>query len=128
MLPEPPGGPVPIDPTAGLSPAEVSRAESFAAALRPASLVSLALSLAVSGVARAHPPRRPGGARRRQAVRGRWVGAVLLGVLALVVMGRLVTLPLSAYGEMVRHRYGLSTRGWGLWLRDLAVATASPRR
>jgi STE24 endopeptidase len=35
-----------------------------------------------------------------------------------------VTLPLSAYGEVVRHRYGLSTRGWGLWLRDVAVSTA----
>jgi STE24 endopeptidase len=40
------------------------------------------------------------------------------------VLGRLVTLPVSAYAEMVRHRYGLSTRGWGLWLRDVTVATA----
>jgi STE24 endopeptidase len=23
-----------------------------------------------------------------------------------------------------RHRYGLSTRSWGLWLRDVAVSTA----
>jgi STE24 endopeptidase len=42
----------------------------------------------------------------------------------LSVIGRLGTLPVSAYAEMVRHRYGLSTRGWGLWLRDVAVATA----
>jgi STE24 endopeptidase len=49
---------------------------------------------------------------------------VLLGVLSLAVIGRLVTLPLSAYGEVIRHRYGLSTRGWGLWLRDVGVSTA----
>jgi STE24 endopeptidase len=45
-------------------------------------------------------------------------------VLALTVLGRLVTLPLAAYAEMVRHRYGLSTRSWGLWVRDVALSTA----
>jgi STE24 endopeptidase len=49
---------------------------------------------------------------------------VLLGVPALLVLGRLVTLPIAAYAETVRHRYGLSTRGWGLWARDVAVSTA----
>jgi len=37
-----PGGFTPVDPTAGLSPEQVERAKSFAAALRPASLTSLA--------------------------------------------------------------------------------------
>jgi STE24 endopeptidase len=55
---------------------------------------------------------------------GGWAWQVLLGVLALAVIGRLVTLPLSAYGEVIRHRYGLSTRTWGLWLRDVGVSTA----
>jgi len=41
-----------------------------------------------------------------------------------VVLGRLVTLPVSAYAEVVRHRYGISVRSWWLWLRDLAVSTA----
>ena len=36
VLPEPPGGRTPVDPTAGLSAAEIGRAESFAALLRPA--------------------------------------------------------------------------------------------
>jgi STE24 endopeptidase len=53
---------------------------------------------------------------------GGWVWQVLLGVVALSLIGRLLTLPLSAYGEVVRHRYGLSTRSWGLWLRDVAVS------
>jgi len=55
---------------------------------------------------------------------GGWGWQVLLGVLALSVIGRLATLPLSAYGEVVRHRYGLSTRTWPLWARDVAVSTA----
>ena len=48
---------------------------------------------------------------------------MLLGVLALAVIGRLAILPIAAYGEVVRHRYGLSTRSWGLWIRDVAVST-----
>jgi STE24 endopeptidase len=123
-LPEPSGGRSPIDPTAGLSFAQLDRAEAFAAALRPASLASLLLGLSVAallGLTRA-------GARLVRAVAaplgGGWVWQVLLGVLALAVVGRLVTLPLAAYGEVVRHRYGLSTRSWGLWLRDVAVSTA----
>lgn len=124
VLPEPPGGATPLDPTAGLSAEQVGRAEAFAAAIRPASLASLLLGLAVSavlGLTRL-------GARLVRTVGaplgGRWAGQVLLGVLALAVVGRLATLPLSAYGEVVRHRYGLSTRSWGLWVRDVAVSTA----
>lgn len=123
-LPEPAGGRSAIDPTGGLSPAQLDRAEAFVAALRPASLASLLLGLTVAallGLTRA-------GARLVRAVSappgGGWVWQVLLGVLALAVVGRLVTLPFSAYGEVVRHRYGLSTRSWGLWLRDVGVSTA----
>jgi STE24 endopeptidase len=123
-LPEPSGGRSPIDPTAGLSAAQLDRAEAFAAALRPASLASLLLGLVVSALLAL----TPAGGRLVRAVAaplgGGWVWQVLLGVLALAVVGRLVTLPLAAYGEVVRHRYGLSTRSWGLWLRDVAVSTA----
>jgi STE24 endopeptidase len=123
-LPEPPGGYTPVDPTAGLSPAQVDRAKAFATALRPASLLSLLLALTVSaalgltalGARLMHALARPFG--------GGWVPQVLLGAAAFTVLGRLATLPLAAYAETVRHRYGLSTRGWGLWLRDVAVSTA----
>jgi len=124
VLPEPPGGPAPFDPTAGLSSAQVLRAEAFAALLRPASLFSLALGLVVAGILGLT---RLGG-RLVQAVArplgGGWVWQVLLGVLVLSAIARVFTLPLAAYAEMIRHRYGLSTRGWGLWLRDVVVATA----
>ena len=86
--------------------------------------LSLLLGLAVAGVLGLTRL----GARLVRAVArplgGGWAWQVLLGVVALAVIGRLVTLPLSAYGEVIRHRYGLSTRGWGLWLRDVAVSTA----
>ncbi|MGY2084467.1 M48 family metallopeptidase [Blastococcus sp. SYSU DS0539] len=124
VLPEPPGGYTAPDPSAGLPPAQLDRAEAFAAALRPASLLSLALSLAVSA---ALGLTRLGGRLVRAVAApfgGRWFVQVLVGVPALVVVGRLVTLPVSAYAETVRHRYGLSTRGWGLWLRDVAVSVA----
>ena len=124
LLAEPAGGRSPVEPADVLPPDLLERAESFAAALRPASLVSIVLGLVVSAVLGLTPL----GARLVRAVArpfgGGWVAQVLLGTAAVVVVGRLATLPVSAYAEVVRHRYGLSTRGWGLWLRDVAVSTA----
>jgi STE24 endopeptidase len=124
VLSEPPGGRTPIDPTAGLPPEQLDVAEAFAAEIRPASLVSLLLGLTVSAVLALTRL----GARLVRAVAaplgGGWAWQVLLGVLTLSLVGRLATLPLGAYGEVVRHRYGLSTRSWGLWLRDVVVSTA----
>lgn len=124
LLPAPLGGRTPPDPSAAFTPEQIARAESFAAALRPASLAALLLGLVVSG---AFGLTRAGAAAVRAVARpfgGGWVWQVLLGTVAVLVAGRLVTLPLAAYGEVVRHRYGLSTRSWGLWARDVATSTA----
>ena len=124
LLAEPAGGRTPVDPSTVLPPEVLQRAESFAAALRPASLTSLVLGLLVSAVLGLTPL----GARLVHAVARPFGGGraaqVLLGSTAVVVVGRLATLPVSAYAEVLRHRYGLSTRSWGLWLRDVAVSTA----
>jgi STE24 endopeptidase len=124
LLSDPPGGPAPVRPGEGLPPGVAERAESFAAALRPASLAAVVLGLAASAVLALTPL----GTRLVRAVArpfgGGWGWQVLLGTVALLVVGRLVTLPLAAYGEVVRHRFGLSTRSWPLWLRDVAVSTA----
>jgi STE24 endopeptidase len=124
LIPTPPGGRVPADPAATFSPAEMGRANSFAAALRPVSLASLVLGLGVSAL---FGLTRAGAVVTRAAARplgGGWAWQALLGPVALIVIGRLVTLPLSAYGEVVRHRYGLSTRSWPLWVRDVVTSTA----
>jgi STE24 endopeptidase len=124
LIPTPPGGRTRVDPTAIFTPAEVARAKAFAAALRPASLASLLLGLVVSAL---FGLTRAGAAVTRAVARplgGGWVWQALLGPIVFVVAGRLVTLPLSAYAEVVRHRYGLSTRSWGLWVRDVATSTA----
>jgi STE24 endopeptidase len=120
----PPVGRTPVDPATVLADDRLALAESFAAALRPASLASLLVGLTVAALLGL----TPWGARLVRAVArplgGGWVWQVLLGVAALAVIGRLATLPLAAYGEVVRHRYGLSTRSWPLWARDVAVSTA----
>jgi STE24 endopeptidase len=123
LLPTPPGGRTPVDPLAAFTPEQIARAEAFTGALRPASLAALLLSLAVSAL---FGLTRAGAATARAVARpfgGGWAWQVLLGTLAILIAGRLATLPLAAYGEMVRHRYGLSTRGWGLWARDVATST-----
>jgi STE24 endopeptidase len=123
LLPVPPGGRTPVDPSSAFTPAQITRAEHFVAAVRPASLASLVLGLAVSAV---FGLTRAGAAVARAVARpfgGGWGWQVLLGTVALLVIGRLVTLPLTAYGEMVQHRFGLSTRSWGLWARDVATST-----
>src|SRR4051794_10784539 len=128
VLPVPPGGHAPVDPTAGLTSAQLDRAEAFTALVRPAGLVSLALGVAVAGVLALTPL---GGRIVRAVARplgGGWVWQVLLGVVALMGIGRLVTLPLAAYAEAIRHRYGLSTRSWGVWLRGGAGRPADAPR
>ncbi len=124
LLPTPPGGATPLTPDAGLPAEAVRRAEALAADIRPASLTGLLLGLLASALLGLTPlGARLVAATGRLAGRRRWL-TVLLGTVALVVVGRLVTLPVSAYGEVVRHRYGLSTRSWPLWLRDVSVSTA----
>jgi STE24 endopeptidase len=123
-LPVPPGGRTAPDPSTVLPEDRIALAEAFTASVRPASLASLLLGLTVAAVLGLTPW---GGRLVRAVARplgGGWVWQVLLGVAALAVVGRLVTLPLAAYGEVVRHRYGLSTRSWALWGRDVALSTA----
>jgi STE24 endopeptidase len=124
VLPAPPGGAIATDPTGGLPAPYLSRAASFAAAVRPASLGSLGLGLLVS----AGLGLTPLGGRLVAAVgdraprRLRWAAQVVGGALLLTAIGRVILLPLDGYIEVVLHRYGLSTSSWGLWARDLAVS------
>ncbi len=103
---------------------QVAREVAFHRAIRPPAYASLGLGLVVAGVLGLTPI----GARLVSAVArplgGGWVWEVLLGVLALSIVGRLVTLPLNARSEVVLRRYGLSTQTWATWGVDVVKSVA----
>ena len=114
-----PGADLQGDPLRDFTADQVAREVAFHDAIRPWSYGGLALGLgtaAALGLTRA-------GARLVSAagrlLRGGWLWQVLLGTLALTVVGRLVTLPLSARSEVVLREYGLSTQTWATWLVDV---------
>jgi len=119
-----PGGAVPADPSRDFTAAEMAREDAFHRAVRPPGYASLALSLVVAlglGLTSA-------GARLVEAAArplgGGWVWQVLLGGLAVSLLGRLLTLPLAAWSETVLRRYGLSTRDWAGWAVDVSKSFA----
>ncbi len=113
------GDRVPVDPTADFTAAEIVRAKAYRAALRSPAYASLVLTLVVTVVLGLSP----WGARLVDAVSaplgGGWGWRVLLGGIAVTAVGRLIVLPLDAWAESVRRRYGLSTQTWGSWLVDV---------
>ncbi len=119
VIDTPPGGPTRASAERDFNPAEIHREEAFHRALRPAAYLSLAvglvtaalLGLTSSGARLIGALARPFG--------GGWGWQVVLGCLALAVIGRLVTLPFDAYSETVLRRSGLSTQDWGGWSLDL---------
>ena len=100
-----------------------SRADQLAAlalraALRPPGYGSMLLGLAVAaglgftsaGARLVEWAARPFG--------GHWLAAAVLGGLAVVLAGQVVTLPLGAWRHAVLTGHGLATQSWGGWLAD----------
>jgi STE24 endopeptidase len=115
-----PGADLMADAARDFTPEEISREVAFHDAVRPPAYASLVLGLVVAlGLGLT-----PLGARLVVAVArpvgGGWVWQVLLGTVALVVLGRLVTLPLAARVETVQRDVGLSTQTWATWAADVA--------
>jgi STE24 endopeptidase len=123
VVPLPVGGTVP-DATRDFTPAELSRSAALAASLQPNALFSLGVSLAVSAGLGLTSVGAKIITAAAKPVGGGWVWQVLLGSILLAGIGRLATLPFSAYAETLLHRFGLSTRGWGLWSADVAKSFA----
>lgn len=114
-----PGADLHPDALRDFSPEQIAREVAFNDAIHPSSYASLALGLvlaAVLGLTRR-------GARVVAAVArplgGGWKAQVLLGVLALGLLGRLAVLPLSIRSEAVLRDYGLSTQTWPSWGLDV---------
>ena len=122
---------LPPDPLAGadvpdvrreFSAQERAREEAFHRAARPPAYGSLALGLAAAlllGLTRLGAGLVRGVAR---PLGGGWAWQVLLGTLALAVVGRLAALPLDVRREQVLRDFGLSTQTWGSWAGDAARA------
>lgn len=113
-----PGGTLPpTDPTAGLRPAALDRIEDYRSRVVPLGLAATAVSLAVALLLAL----TPWGARLVRALPGRrwWPLHLLVAVLALVVVGRIATLPLSVPVELARRDAGLSTLTWPAWALDV---------
>jgi STE24 endopeptidase len=114
----------PVDPESDFTAAQIAREEAFHAAVRPPAYVSLGVGLIVAVVLGL----TPAGARLVSAVAaplgGGWWARVLLGTVALTLVGRALTLPWDAWRESVSRRYDLSTRSWGAWGVDVAKSYA----
>ena len=111
-----------VDPAIDFTAAQMAREDAYHSAVRPPAYASLVLSIAVALLLGLSPL----GARLIGAVAaplgGGWGWRVLLGGIAVTAVGRLVALPLDAWAESVRRRYGLSTQTWGTWLVDVGKA------
>lgn len=115
-----PGGTLtPLPATEVFTPAEIVKAERYSSVVRHLGWASLAVSLAVALLLGLTPL----GARLVRALaRGRrglrWWLAVPAGVLALLVIGCLVTLPFSLVIRGEDLDYGLTNQGLGGWSVD----------
>ncbi len=107
-------------PALDFTATERDREDAYHRQLRPPVFASLAVGLGLILLLGLTPL----GARLVTAVArplpAWWGWQVLAGGLAVLLVGRLATLPLSAAAETVQRRYGLSTRDWPAWALDVA--------
>jgi STE24 endopeptidase len=102
----------------------VAKGRAFHSALRPGTYGALAVGLLVAlllgftplGARLVELAGRPFG--------GHWLAQALLGGLAVVFVGELVTLPFAVWRQKVLRDYGLATQEWSAWLFDLAKGYA----
>lgn len=116
-----PGGDlVPATPEQIFSAEEIARAEEFAAQRRVLSWSSYGVSLLLSCILGF----TPGGARllRRVGGRLRWWLAVPLGVLVVLLIGRVVTLPFALLIREQNLAYDLTRQGLGAWTVDRVLS------
>jgi STE24 endopeptidase len=115
-----PGASPHVDVARDFTPGDIAREVAYHSAVRPPAFAGLIVGLVVAGVLALTPL----GARIVTAVArpvgGGFVAQVVLGTLALTVIGQVVTLPLGVLAERVQRQYGLSTQTWGSWLLDRA--------
>jgi STE24 endopeptidase len=112
-----PGGTLAPKPAAALfSPEQIARAEHYSWIQRGLGWTSYFLSLLLLlALAFTAPGRR---LVRRATSRRRWWIAVPLGVLAVLAVERLLTLPFGIGAHETDRRFGISRQGWAGWSLD----------
>jgi STE24 endopeptidase len=113
--PVPGGTPSPVPQSDVFTPAQVARANAYSDPARHLGWASLAVSLVVALVLGLTPV----GRRLAGRLRGWWWVRVLQAVVALAVVGQVVTLPFAIIGHHRALDYGLTTEAWGPWTVDL---------
>lgn len=103
---------------------EVARAKAYRSLVRPVAWVSLALGLVLTLLLGLTPL----GARLVRTLAaplgGSWWAQVLVGTVALTLLGRLLALPFHARVQVVARRYGLVVQPWRGWLLDVVKGWA----
>jgi STE24 endopeptidase len=112
--------PVPTDPGRDFSAAQLARENAYHGAVRPPAYVSLLLSLLIAALLGFTSAGTRVVEKVSAPLGGGWGWQVLLGTVALTLVGRVLTLPWDAWSESVRRDYGLSTRTWRGWAVDVA--------
>lgn len=118
--PVPGGAPGAVRPETVFTAEQIRRGEDYAAWARLWSLLSLAISLVVTSVLGFSSL----GERLMARMPGRWGAKVVLGVLAISLLGRVATLPCSVMLQRHRLANGLSTQSWLGYARDVATNEA----
>jgi STE24 endopeptidase len=112
--PVPGGTPAPASVTSVFDAAQIARANAYSDPARHLAWASLGVSLAVTCLLGFTPL----GARLAGRLCGWWWVRVLVAVLALALVGRLVTLPFAIVGHHRSLAYGLTGESWGPWAVD----------
>jgi STE24 endopeptidase len=113
--PVPGGTPTPVSGSEVFTPAQIARANAYSDPARHLAWAALAVSLVVALVLGLTPI----GRRLAGHLRGWWWVRVLQSVVALAVVGQVVTLPFAVVGHHRSLEYGLSNEAWGSWTADL---------
>lgn len=110
----------PVAPDRLLTAEQLARAEAYAGPRRLLGWTALAVSVLV---ALALALTRPG-RRLVRVLRGPWPVRVVLGVAAVVAVGRLAVVPWSVAIRQRNLDFGLTTQSWAGWLADLGRSYA----
>lgn len=116
----PGAGAAAAEPARDFTATELGREDAYHRQLRPPVFGSLAVGLGVILLLGFTPLGARLVAAAARPLPAWWGWQVLAGGLAVLLVGRLATLPLSAWAETVQRRYGLSTRDWSAWALDVA--------